>query len=196
MIAWLRGSVSAVSTSAMILDVGGFGLRVQCTPSAALSVTVGDHIELATSLVVRDDGWTLFGFLDPDERDTFDTVQTVSGIGPRLALTLLGTLTPDELRNAVAREDIATLTTVSGIGRKGAQRLIIELADRLGPATGSVESVPGSPEGWQEAVRAALISLGWQSGVAQQAVESLPAPKGEPDIAALLKAALVSLDRR
>jgi Holliday junction DNA helicase RuvA len=196
MISWLRGSVSAIETSAFVLDVGAFGLHIHCTPSTALSLTVSDHIEVATSLVVRDDGWTLYGFLDTDERNTFDTVQTVSGIGPRLALTLLGTLTPDELRAAVASEDLATLTTVSGIGRKGAQRLVLELADRLGPAAGSVEALVVSPSSWQESVRAALMSLGWQSAVAQQAVDALPAPQGEPDIAALLKAALVSLDRR
>jgi Holliday junction DNA helicase RuvA len=196
MITWLRGSVSATSTSAFILDVGNFGLQIHCTPSTALSLTVGEHIEVATSLVVREDGWTLFGFLDPDERDTFNTVQTVSGIGPRLALTLLGTLTPDELRSAVASEDVATLTTVPGIGRKGAQRLALELADRLGPATGTAEAIAVSPTGWQESVRAALISLGWQAAVAQQAVDALPVPQGDPDVAALLKSALVSLDRR
>lgn len=196
MIAWLRGSVAGIGTSSVTLDVGAFGLHIQCTPSAALSLSQGDHIELATSLVVRDDGWTLFGFLDPDERETFNTVQTVSGIGPRLALTLLASLTPDELRAAVAREDIAALTKVPGIGRKGAQRLILELADRLGPATNATEPVAATPDGWQESVRAALVSLGWQTAVAQQAVEALPAPAGEPDVAALLKAALVSLDKR
>jgi Holliday junction DNA helicase RuvA len=196
MIQWLRGTVSAITTSAFTLDVGAFGLQIQCTPGAALSLGVGDHIEVATSLVVREDNWTLYGFLDPDERATFDTVQTVSGVGPKLALTLLGTLTPDELRTAVAQEDLTTLTTVPGIGRKGAQRLVLELADRLGPARGVTEQVVASPESWQESVRAALMSLGWQSSVAQQAVDALPAPDGEPDVAVLLKAALVSLDRR
>jgi len=196
MITWLRGSVSAIGAASLTLDVGAFGLQIQCTPGAALSLSTGDHIELATSLVVREDGWTLFGFLEPDERDTFNTVQTVSGIGPRLALTLLASLTPNELRAAVAHEDIPTLTKVPGIGRKGAQRLILELADRLGPATGVAEPVAATPDGWQESVRAALVSLGWQSAVAQQAVESLPAPEGEPDVAAMLKAALVTLDRR
>jgi Holliday junction DNA helicase RuvA len=196
MIAWLRGSVAALGISDFVLDIGVLGIRVQCTPGTALSLTSGQHVEVATSLVVREDGWTMYGFLDPDERDAFDTIQTVSGIGPRLALTLLGTLTPDELRRAVAQADIDTLITVPGIGRKGAQRLVLELADRLGPVTGSVDTAQSGVGGWQESVRAALVSLGWQANVAQQAVEQLPAPDGEPDIASLLKAALVSLDRR
>jgi Holliday junction DNA helicase RuvA len=196
MIAWVRGTVSAVASSSIVLDVGGFGVEVHCTPATSLAVHVGEQLMVSTSLVVREDGWTMYGFLDADERATFQIVQTVSGIGPRIALTLLGTLTPDELRKAVAQDDVAALTKVPGIGRKGAQRLVLELADRLGPAAGSVEPDFGSTAGWQDSVRAALVSLGWQSTVAEDAVQRLPAPEGEPDIGALLKAALMSLDRR
>jgi Holliday junction DNA helicase RuvA len=196
MIAWLRGTVSSVAASSIVMDVGGFGVEVHCTPATALSVHVGEQLVVSTSLVVREDGWTMYGFLDADERETFQIVQTVSGIGPRIALTLLGTLTPDELRQAVAHDDVAALTKVSGIGRKGAQRLVLELADRLGPVAGSSEQDFGSASGWQDSVRAALVSLGWQSSVAEEAVQQLPVPDGDPDVGALLKAALVSLDRR
>jgi holliday junction DNA helicase RuvA len=196
MIAWLRGSVSATTPSSMVLDVGGFGVEVQCTAATALAVQVGDQVVVSTSLVVREDGWTMYGFLDADERATFQIVQTVSGIGPRIALTLLGTLTPDELRRAVAQDDVAALTKVPGIGRKGAQRLVLELADRLGPASSAGEQEFGSTASWQDSVRTALMSLGWQSSIADEAVQRLPAPDGPPDIGALLKAALVSLDRR
>ena len=196
MIAWLRGSVSAVAASSIVVDVGGFGVEVHCTPATALTVQIGDQIVVSTSLVVREDGWTMYGFLDPDERATFQVVQTVSGIGPRIALTLLGTLTPDELRRAVAQDDVAALTKVPGIGRKGAQRLVLELADRLGPAAGREEPEFGGTASWQDSVRAALVSLGWQASIAEETVQRLPVPEGEPDIGSLLKAALVSLDRR
>lgn len=196
MIAWLRGSVSAASSSCLVLDVGGFGIEVHCTPATALAVQIGDQVVLSTSLVVREDAWTMYGFLDADERATFQIVQTVSGIGPRIALTLLGTLTPDELRRAVAQDDVVALTKVPGIGRKGAQRLVLELVDRLGPVSGSAEQEYGNTANWQDSVRAALMSLGWQSSIADEAVQRLPAPEGDPDIGSLLKAALVSLDRR
>jgi Holliday junction DNA helicase RuvA len=196
MIRWLRGTVQAVAPTGIVLDIGGVGIGVQCTPAAALSVRPGEQVELLTSLVVREDGWTMFGFFEADERDVFDLVQTVSGIGPRIALALLASLTPDELRAAIASEDMAALTKVPGIGRKGAQRMVLELKDRLGLPSGSVETATWSTDGWQGSVRSALVSLGWQPSVAERAVDALEPPVGEPDVGALLKAALVSLDHR
>ena len=136
MIDFVRGSVSAVHSDRIVVDIGPLGLTALCTPVTALSYRVGDRVELVTSLVIREDGWTIYGFLDADERTVFEQVQTVSGVGPRLALGLLSTLTPDELRGAVAREDLVTLTKVSGVGKKGASRLVLELKDKLGPPIG------------------------------------------------------------
>ena len=139
-------------------------------------------------------------FLDTDERAVFELVQTISGVGPRLALAILSTLSPDELRVAVARNDLATLTKVPGVGQKGAGRLVLELKGRIGPPTGGSPISAGSisPAGWQGAVGAGLMSLGWSQREAEAAVSAvtpLAAEMADPDIAVLLKAALQSLDR-
>ncbi|MFZ4485771.1 MAG: Holliday junction branch migration protein RuvA [Candidatus Nanopelagicales bacterium] len=205
MIDFIRGTVTAVRPDRVVIDIGPLGLTAICTPAAAFSVRVGERVELITSLVIREDGWTVYGFLDADERTVFEQVQTVSGVGPRLAMGLLATLSPDELRLAVAREDLATLTKVPGVGRKGASRLVLELKDKLGPAQGVVTAgvsggAPGG--GWQASVTAGLTSLGWSAKEAEQAVLAVaPLAQGTdgesagPDIAVLLKQALRSLDR-
>lgn len=205
MIAFVRGTVAHASHDRLVVDLGPVGTTVLCTPATALSVRAGEHVELMTSLVVREDGWTLYGFTSTDERSCFEQVQTVSGIGPRIALALLGTLTPDELRQAVATADERALTAVPGIGRKGAQRLILELADRLGPAsvTAPVGRAPAMVGGWQQSVVAGLASLGWSAREAEAAVERLDpelvaaadAAGDRVDVGALLKAALRGLDR-
>lgn len=206
MIAFVRGTVAHAGRDRLIIDVGPVGLAVQCTPSTARSVHQGEHVELMTSLVVREDGWTLYGFVDADERTIFEQVQTVTGIGPRIALAVLESLSPDDLRRAVAAGDEAALMIVSGIGRKGAQRLILELSDRLGPPLAPIE--PGasprpSAAGWRAAVEAGLTSLGWSAREAEQAVAAIDpqiaaaatAAGSSADIGALLKAALRALDR-
>lgn len=206
MIAFVRGTVAHALADQLVIDLGSVGVSLTCTPGTALAVRHGEHVELLTTLVVREDGWTLYGFLDPDERTVFEQVQTVTGIGPRIAMALLGTLSPDELRRAVAASDEASLTRVPGIGRKGAQRLILELADRLGPqgaAPGERGLAAGAPVGWQQSVAAGLLSLGWSAREAEAAVATLdPALAAEAtaagsaaDIGALLKAALRGLDR-
>jgi holliday junction DNA helicase RuvA len=207
MISFVRGTVAHASSDALVVDLGAVGLTVQCTPGTALSVRPGEHVELLTTMVVREDGWTLYGFVDSDERTVFEQAQTVSGIGPRIALALLATLSPDDLRRAVVVADEAALMRVPGIGRKGAQRLILELADRLGPAsaamTGDLPSGRALGAGWQQAVVAGLTSLGWAPREAEQAVANLdPALAAEAtaagptaDVGSLLKAALRGLDR-
>lgn len=205
MISFARGVVVQAGADWLVVDLGAVGVRVQCTPATAATVHSGEHIELLTTMVVREDGWTLFGFLEADERDVFEKVQTVSGIGPRIALALLGTLSPDELRRAVAQSDEASLTKVPGIGRKGAQRLILELADRLGAPTGAVAatSVGSRTSAWPDAVAAGLVSLGWSAKDADAAIAALDpalvaeadARGDEADVAALLKAALRGLSR-
>lgn len=204
MIAFVRGTIAHVGVDQVVVDLGAVGTTVQCTPVTAASLRHGEHVELLTTMVVREDGWTLYGFLEPDERTVFEQVQTVSGIGPRIAMALVGTLGPDDLRRAVASGDEKALMAVSGIGRKGAQRILIELADRLGPATGSGASLPpSSGGGWQAAVAAGLTSLGWSVKEADAAVAAIDpdlaaqATQAGPnaDIGALLKAALRGLDR-
>jgi len=206
MITFVRGTVIHAQADHLVVDLGAVGVTVLCTPGTGLSVRHGEHVELMTTMVVREDGWTLYGFIDADERTVFEQVQTVSGIGPRIALALLGTLSPDELRGAVANADESALTRVPGIGRKGAQRLILELADRLGPSTTSPAERPastGAAAGWQQAVAAGLMSLGWSAREADAGVGGIdPALAGQAteagsaaDIGALLKAALRGMDR-
>ena len=133
MISHLDGRVSAVAPEGAVIEVGGVGLLVQCTPGTLATLRPGERARVATSLVVREDALTLFGFAADDERDVFELLQTASGVGPRLALAMLAVFTPDALRRAVAAEDVTALTRVPGIGRKGAQRIVLELAGRLGP---------------------------------------------------------------
>lgn len=193
MIASLRGRVLGVRLDAVVVDVGGVGLRVHATPTTLAGLRVGEEAQLATSLLVREDSLTLFGFADADERDVFETVQTVSGIGPRLALAMLAVHPPDTLRRAVATEDLAALQRVPGIGRKGAQRLVLELADRLGPAAPAAPATPTSADRRAEVVDA-LVGLGWNLKAAQDAVATVvPATEPVEDVAAVLRGALRTL---
>jgi Holliday junction DNA helicase RuvA len=202
-IAFVRGVVVHAGGDSLVVDLGQVGVSVHCTASAARSVRHGDRVELRTSMVVREDGWTLYGFLEDDERTVFEQVQTVAGIGPRIALAVLDTMSPDDLRRAVVGADEKTLMAVPGIGRKGAQRLILELGDRLGPALAPAPADGPVAPGWAASVGAGLVSLGWSVREAEQAVAALDpdvvaaatTDPDRPDIAALLKAALRSLDR-
>jgi holliday junction DNA helicase RuvA len=183
MIAHVAGCVAAVAPDGAVIEVGGVGLLVQCTPGTLAGLRVGERAQVATSLVVREDSLTLYGFASEDERNTFELVQTASGVGPRLAQAMLAVLTPDALRRAVAAEDLTTLTSVPGIGRKGAQRIVLELAGRLGaPADVGIPAAAGraaaGPPQWQDQVRAGLVSLGWQAREADQAIAAV-----EPDLA-------------
>ena len=133
MIAHLRGTVAGVAPDGAVIEVGGVGMRVQCTPGTLATLKPGEPAQVATSLVVREDSLTLYGFSSDDERNVFELLQTASGVGPRLALAMLAVHAPDSLRRAVSTEDLAALTMVPGIGRKGAQRIVLEMKDRLGP---------------------------------------------------------------
>jgi len=211
MIAHLTGTVAALAPDAAVIEVGGVGLQVQCAPGTLAGLRQGERARVATSLVVREDSLTLYGFASDDERNTFELVQTASGVGPRLALAMLAVLTPDALRRAVAAEDLAALTSVPGIGRKGAQRIVLELAGRLGaPGDGQAALVPGRAvaapaSAWRDQVRAGLVSLGWQAREADQAIaaiepelaEAAGPDEAEPaiDVSLALRAALRVLGR-
>jgi Holliday junction DNA helicase RuvA len=205
MIASLRGTVVALGLDHVVIETGGVGLLLPCPPRALAGLVVGKPARLATALVVREDSLTLYGFAEDDERDLFEVLLGVSGIGPRLGIAMLAVLTPEEIRGAVASDDVPTLTRVPGIGRKGAQRLVLELKDRLTVAASSVGDVstpvPGG-EGWTEQVSAALMSLGWSARDAGAAIDAVTPQaaamiehEGRPDVAGLLRVALRSLDR-
>ena len=203
MIAHLIGTVAGVSPDGAVIDVGGVGLRVQCTPDTLASLKLGEGARVATSLIVREDSLTLFGFGSEDERNVFELLQTASGIGPRLALAMLAVHSPDALRRAVTAEDLNALTMVPGIGRKGAQRIVLELKDRLG-APGDVSSIGAAPArktepSWRDQVQSGLTNLGWSPRDAEAAVAAVEAESdsGEvPDVATALRAALRKLSKQ
>ena len=175
MIASVRGRVLAVRLDSAVVEVGGVGMLVQAAPATLAGLRIGEEALLHTSLVVREDSLTLFGFADADEREVFEVVQTVSGVGPRLALAMLAVHRPDGLRAAVAAEDHAALVRVPGIGKKGAQRICLELGDRLGPPLGAGTSAPAeqAPAGdlRRQQVVDALVGLGYPAKQAGDAVD-------------------------
>ena len=195
MIAHVRGTVADIGLTSAVLEVGGVGLELLCTPGTLATLRLGGSATLPTSLVVREDSLTLFGFLDDDEKACFELVQTASGVGPKLAQAILAVLGPDDLRRAIASEDVKTLTRVPGIGQKGAQRIILELKDRIGAPTG-VGGRPAAPvvDAWRAQVTEGLVGLGWSTREADRAVDEVAPQAGPtPDVAALLRAALQML---
>ena len=209
MIASVSGRVAAVSPDGAVVEVGGIGLAVQCTPGTIARLQLGESARLSTSLVVREDSLTLYGFADDDERQLFELLQTANGVGPRLAQAVLAIHPPREVRRAVSMADVKALMQVPGIGKKGAERLILELRDRLGSTTSdtSLDAPPGLPSvtpvaPWRDQLTAALMSLGWSIKEAEGAVLQL-APvadeqvvaNGSVEVAVLLRQALQLLGR-
>ncbi|MBW5420579.1 Holliday junction branch migration protein RuvA [Streptomyces sp. BG9H] len=201
MIAFVSGPVAALAPDAAVVEVGGIGMAVQCTPNTLSTLRVGQQAKLATSLVVREDSLTLYGFADDDERQTFELLQTASGVGPRLAQAMLAVHSPDALRRAVSTGDEKALTAVPGIGKKGAQKLLLEYKDRLGEPLGTGGSAIGRAvtSGWRDQLHAALIGLGYATREADEAVAAVTpqaeATEGTPQVGQLLKAALQTLNR-
>lgn len=199
MIAFVRGTVAQLGLTSVVVDLGSVGVEVHCTPGTIATLRTGGPAQLPTSLVVREDSMTVFGFLDDDEKQLFELLQTASGVGPKLAQAMLAVLSPDELRRAVTSEDVKSLTRVPGIGQKGAQRIILELKDRIGAPTGGTRSPAAAVgEPWREQVRQGLVGLGWSAKDADRAIETVAAedsPGLSPDVGALLRAALRTLSR-
>jgi Holliday junction DNA helicase RuvA len=207
MIAHLRGTVAGVAPDGAVIEVGGVGMRVQCTPGTLAALRPGEPAQVATSLVVREDSLTLYGFSSEDERNVFELLQTASGVGPRLALAMLAVHAPDALRRAVSTEDLGALTMVPGIGKKGAQRIVLELRDRLGPPGDSGDGLPAraaAPRApsWRDQVQSGLVNLGWPARDADQAIaaleeEGVAGSDGDAvDVATVLRAALRKLSRQ
>jgi holliday junction DNA helicase RuvA len=201
MIAFVKGRVEALTLTSAVVEVGGVGMQVWCTPGTLAALRIGDQATVHTSLVVREDSLSLYGFASTDERDVFELLQTASGVGPKLAQAMLAVHDPDALRRAVWTEDLATLTAVPGIGRKGAQRIVLELKDRLGPPIAATESATvgvQSEAPWRDQVRTALVGLGWSARDAEGALDQVApdvADTPEVDVAAVLKAALRTLSK-
>jgi holliday junction DNA helicase RuvA len=206
MIAHLRGTVAGVAPDGAVIEVGGVGMRVQCTPGTLATLKPGEPAQVATSLVVREDSLTLYGFSSEDERNVFELLQTASGVGPRLALAMLAVHAPDALRRAVSTEDLGALMMVPGIGKKGAQRIVLEMKDRLGPPGDGGDRPPRMVQrapSWRDQVQSGLVNLGWPARDADQAIAALEeegvigGSDGDAvDVATVLRAALRKLSRQ
>lgn len=203
MISFVRGEVVSVGSEHAVVDVGGVGLSLQCGPRTLAGLRLGRVAQVATALVVREDSLTLFGFVDEEERVAFEILQTVTGIGPRTAQAVLAVLTVDELRRAVADDDLATLAKPAGIGRKGAARIALELKDRLGPVSSAGQvSAESAVDSWSGPVTEGLVALGWPLRDARAATEAvrpqadaMSEAGAQPSVPQLLRAALRQLDR-
>jgi Holliday junction DNA helicase RuvA len=206
MISFVAGRVAALGPDAAVVEVGGIGLSLTCTPNTLAGLRIGDRAHLPATLIVREDSLTLFGFADEDERIVFEQLMSVTGVGPRLAQAMLAVHDPDGLRRAVTTDDLTALMKVPGIGRKGAQRIALELKDRLGPPRGSGASVPAQvravESGWRDQVHGALLNLGWSTREAETALDVVQTEAdatgvdtSEAQVAQLLRMALKTLGR-
>jgi holliday junction DNA helicase RuvA len=203
MIASIRGTVAALGPDGAVVEVGGVGLAVSCSPGTLARLRVGEPARLATSLVVREDSLTLYGFADEEERAMFELLQTASGVGPKLAQAMLGVHPPRELRRAIATSDYASLTQVSGIGRRGAERIVVDLRERIGSIDAGDTGVL-SGDGvvalapWRDQLTHALAGLGFSGKEAADAIEVVAADvagESAPDVSALLRKSIQLLGR-
>jgi holliday junction DNA helicase RuvA len=201
MIASVSGRVLSVGPTSAVVEVGGLGVLALCSPNTVAGLRVGERTTLATSLIVREDSLTLYGFASNDEREFFELLLTATGVGPKLAQAALAVLSPEELRQAIATDNLLQLCKVPGVGRKGAQRIVIELKDKIN-AVGVAESSPQtSPaaSAWRDQVVSGLQGLGWSAKDAEAAcaeVEYLAREDPQLGVAGLMKAALQSLARK
>jgi holliday junction DNA helicase RuvA len=202
MIASVSGVVASVSTDSAVIEIGGVGLSVHCAPGTLASMRIGATARLATSLIVREDSLTLYGFADDNEKQLFELLQTASGIGPRIAQAALAVHSPDVLRKALSNGEIPVLMAVPGIGRKGAERLILELRDKVGPVPiGATDAPRSARSAWPDQIRQAIVGLGWSANQAETAVvaireevDAIVAAGGTvPTTAVLLKQAIRQL---
>ncbi len=198
MISILTGTVRSITIDKCIIEVGGVGLSVFINPATSSGLTLGAPTTLFTSLVVREDSLTLFGFLSDEIRNLFELVQTVSGVGPKVALSIMGALTPEDLARAISQEDTSAIERVPGIGKKGAQRLILELKGKLADLS-PTNKYQGHQPAWREQLTSALVSLGFSPKESDNAISAivndLRADEKDPakiDLSELLKLALAS----
>lgn len=202
MISSVRGTVLSVGLDRAVVEVGGVGLAVRTTPGALATLRRGESAYFATTLVVREDSLTLYGFAADDARDLFELVQSVTGVGPKIALALLAVFEPDELRSALSSGDVRALTRAPGIGRKGAERLVLELRDKVGafPTAAPTPSGSVSTLVWRDKLVEALTGLGWTARQAGDTVDALAEDTEDPavasgDVGVLLRRALAVLGK-
>lgn len=197
MISSVRGEVLEIALDHAVVEVGGVGLAVIAAPNTLAGLRRGEQARLSTVLVVREDSLTLYGFTDAEQRELFGLLQSVAGIGPRLALATLAVLSPDDVTRALLDGDTKALTRVPGIGPKVAQRMVLELQDKVvATAFTAAATLPEPVAGTRrDEVVEALVGLGFTPRPAEAAVDAALAAGGHADAAVLLRAALATLGR-
>lgn len=198
MIASITGQVEHVGLTTAVVAVGGFGVQVQATPETLSGLRIGGEVRLDTAYVARkDESPLLFGFRSPAEREVFEIMLGISGVGPRTALAVLSVLGPDEVHRAIAQGDPKAFTTVPGIGPKGARRIVLELADKLIVPDRPAPPAAAPVEPWREQVLEALVGLGWNEKDAARGVADALAGREEltasGDVATILRTVLAWL---
>jgi holliday junction DNA helicase RuvA len=192
MISSVRGEVLEVALDHVVIEAAGIGYRVNATPSTLATLRQGSEARLVTAMIVREDSMTLYGFLDRDTRDLFLTLLSVSGVGPRLAMATLAVHDAPALRQALADGDVTALTRVPGIGKRGAERMVLELRDKIGPVGAS--SSGGAPAVNGHAVRGpvveALVGLGFAAKQAEEVTDNVLAGDHDATTSSALRAAL------
>ena len=192
MIASLSGVAASVAINQIVVDVSGVGYRIHVTPVLASSVSVGEKLNLHTSQIVREDSISLFGFADFHSRDFFELLLTVSGVGPRVALSMLSAFSPEDIADAIVSDSPHILEKIPGIGKKVASRLILELRDKVSGKT--LQSKSTTQQNWSEQLLAALTGLGYKNKDAERAIErvksSLGDKAGDRELSELLKMSL------
>ncbi|MGH3595288.1 MAG: Holliday junction branch migration protein RuvA [Mycobacterium sp.] len=194
MIAVVRGEVLDVALDHVVIEAAGVGYKLMATPSTLATLRRGSEARLITAMIVREDSMTLYGFPDADARDLFLTLLGVSGVGPKIALATLAVYDAAALRNALADGDVAALTRVPGIGKRGAERMVLELRDKIGPV-GPSPSVSVNGHGVRSPVVEALVGLGFAVKQAEEATDKVLANDGSPTTSTALRAALSMLGK-
>jgi holliday junction DNA helicase RuvA len=196
MIASVRGEVLDVALDHVVIEAAGVGYKVMATPSTLATLRRGSEARLITAMIVREDSMTLYGFPDGDARDLFLTLLGVSGIGPKIALATLAVYDAHALRQALADGDVTALTRVPGIGKRGAERLVLELRDKIGPVGTSAAAMSVNGHSIRGPVVEALVGLGFAAKQAEEAIDKVMANEPEATTSSALRAALSMLGKK
>jgi Holliday junction DNA helicase RuvA len=195
MISSVRGDVIEVALDHVVIEAAGIGYRVNATPSTLATLHRGSEARLVTAMIVREDSMTLYGFPDGDARDLFLTLLSVSGVGPRLAMATLAVYDSSALRQVLAESDVTALTRVPGIGKRGAERMVLELHDKVGPIGATVGAPVVNGHAVRSPVVEALVGLGFAAKQAEETTDKVLAADHDATTSSALRAALTLLGK-
>nr|WP_271211329.1 Holliday junction branch migration protein RuvA [Rhodococcus wratislaviensis]GLK37230.1 Holliday junction ATP-dependent DNA helicase RuvA [Rhodococcus wratislaviensis] len=198
MIASVRGEVLEIALDHAVIESAGVGYRVNATPATLGGLQRGTEARLVTAMIVREDSMTLYGFPDSESKELFGLLQTVSGVGPRLAMATLAVLEPDALRAALAEGNVTALTRVPGIGKRGAERMVVELRDKVDAVASTAGAVPlgaGGGGSVRDQIVEALVGLGFPAKQGEQATDAVLAEAPESTTSSALRSALSLLGK-